>query len=657
MKSPELESISADERVTYFYCAFGVDFIGINVELPDVLIAPEAVPSYLQYLENPSRDAWLKAEAALIPFAQGKAVKDEQTRLLVDFDVARKNCEVLNEAGAFPIFAQHLVRAMQALKGLNFQYMDIDQLERLFGQINRALTMLYLVLVLSPDSACFERTLFDVGLSAPKQVLMEVMDCLQAHHSVAGFPVKRVMLLLNAWLSRMLGDLPRLTQLKTDRRTFHNLPLEVPTKLQCKSIRRPVVVPITEPVTDPLYLPKFKAQTQRDRIYTQYIHKPHYELPVATTTGDDPTFDVEWAGRVESMYRTFWLPKAKEYMALFAAILAAGTNPDKRHVFGKRASSSTDPAAYENASQSVSPEEQAYLAYMLREKAIIMDATTLTLLLVLKHTRGSHLYKAEYLAAQLVDAGLLPTMTKFLNRDFAAYVQVRQLDDGSQRVNQLPGGPKKPTVVVAGDDGAIAEYARQPLRCVGSALRLVQRLTKRKPSLIKATLCRSQSLVWLKRVLNLKEPMTRLYALKLVKSQARYLGHQWVRKFTCVHLLTEVYLYVRPELEDDWLRSEDDDTSVTSAPKPVETLLAGEVQAYHNKHYWDRVKAPAPTTTIVVQGLADLALDTLDIDGGRCRKLFANLKLDADTCLRYEEWLDTELTFVLPDEPMPIEFN
>ncbi|KDO29650.1 hypothetical protein SPRG_05602 [Saprolegnia parasitica CBS 223.65] len=629
MKSSELEAMSVEERVSCFYCAFGVDFIGANVALSEALIAPEAVPTYLQYLEGPNRDAWLLTESVLIPFAQGKAMKDEQQRLLVNFEVARRNCDVLSAAGAIPIFAQHLARAMLNLKGLNFQYMDIDQIERLFGQLNRALTMLYLTIVLSPDSVCLERSLFELGVCQPKQVLFDIFDCLQAHYAVAGFPLKRIMLLLYAWIT----------------------PLEIPTKLQCKSIKRLVVVPIAEPVSDPLYVAKVKAQNQRDSIYASYIHKPHHDIAPATSTTDDPTFDQEWGHRVELVYRTLLLPNAKEIMSVFASVLAAGTNPDKRHVFGKRGSA--DASSYENNSQTnVSPEEQAYLTYMLREKAILMDATSLTLLTLLKHIRASHLLKAEYLASHLVDAGVLPTMTKFLNRDFATYVQVPR--------REAPESQQKLTVVVAMDDASsVAEYARQQLRCVASVLRLVQRLTKRKPSLIKSTLCRSQSLVWLKRVLNLKEPMTRLYALKLVKSQARYLGHQWVRKFTCVHLLTEVYLYVRPELEDDWLRSEDDDTSVTSAPKPVETLLAGEVQAYHHKHYWDRLKTSpsASNVSIVVQGMQDLEADVLDVEGGSCRKLFAELKLDTGTCQQYEKWLDIQGLMADADAPLPIAFG
>ncbi|OQS05176.1 hypothetical protein THRCLA_02650, partial [Thraustotheca clavata] len=466
-------------------------------------------------------------------------------------------------------------------------------------------------------------------------------------------PLKRFMLLIYSWTTRVLGDLPRLTQRKNERRIFHQLGIDIPTKPQCKSIKKPIVLPITEPPSDPLYVAKFKAQANRDRIYNKYIHKPHYDLPMEKSENDTPTLDQEWSDRIETMYRTMLLPNAKDYMGLFASVMTAATNPDKR-AFSKRSSAGGD-SSYD--SQMVSPEEQAYLAYILREKVILMDVTSLTLLTILKHARSSHFYKGEYLASNVVDAGILATLTKFMNRDFATYVQVRNNEDNSLRVEGLPNGTKKATIIVPIDDTLVAEYALQQTRCLASVLRILQRLTKRKPSLIKSTLCRSQSLVWIKRILNLKEPMTRLYALKLVKSQARYLGHQWTRKFTCVPLLTEVYLYVRPELEDDWLRSEDDDTSVTSAPKPIENLLAGEVQSYHNRNYWDRLK-PTNTAnvTVAVQGMMDLEQETLDVEGGSCRKLLNELQLDAAACQQYEKWLDIQGLVADKEATMPIVF-
>ena len=44
----------------------------------------------------------------------------------------------------------------------------------------------------------------------------------------------------------------------------------------------------------------------------------------------------------------------------------------------------------------------------------------------------------------------------------------------------------------------MSEYAVQPTRTITSILRILQKLTKRKPNMIRNTLCRTSSIVWLK---------------------------------------------------------------------------------------------------------------------------------------------------------------
>ncbi|CAK4326455.1 unnamed protein product [Aphanomyces euteiches] len=648
----ELQVLSLEERISFFYCSSVQDFVGVVNGPSEYLISADDVPYYLQLLESPDREQWLEAEKMLIPFAQGKAAPDQnQTRLLVHLETARSHNEILNNAGALPIYTHHLLRTLQMLKGLNFQYLELETVERTLSQLNRAITMLYLVVALTPRSRAFERALLDAGVFSPRQLIVDLFECLQVHHSTAGFPIKRLMLLIYVWLSTLLGDLNELDKLKADRRRHHNLPPEDATRLLCKSIKKPVPIPLGDPATDPLYPVRFKAQASREAIHAKYIHKPHYELsPIPSTDKDgERSEDEEWVWRIECIYKMVLLPKWKETMALFTTILsmAAGSVLDKRSFFSKK-SFSIDESSMNG---SLSPDEQLYWNWMNREKAIVLDVTSLILLLLLKHTRASHLYKGELVAQGLVEATLLPAATKFLNRDTATYVQVRQEDPSHLRVELAT--PMQRSVVVGQD-----EYALPPLRIVTTLLRIVQRLTKRKPSIIRATLCRGQSLVWLKRVLNLHEPKSRLYALKLVKSQGRYLGHHWMRKFTCVHLLTEVYLYVRPELEDDWLRVDEDENN--PLVKSAETWLQGEVQAYHHKWYWSTL-APKPQASAVsfaVQGMLDLQQDQLDLDGGTRRKVEAEVKLDSTLCAQYEKWLDAQGLVPTTDVlPLPISFH
>ncbi|RHY54010.1 hypothetical protein DYB38_004521 [Aphanomyces astaci] len=608
--------------------------MGVAINPSEFLVAPDDVPYYLQLLESPDREQWLKAEAVLIPFAQGRAVPDaNQHRLLVDFDKACVHNKHLVDAGALPTYTQHLLRAMTSLKGLNFQYMELEMVERLLGQLNRAITMLYLVVTLSPHASrpAMQRSLVDVGLFPPHQLLVDIFDCLQVHHAIPGFPIKRLMLLVYVWITTILGDLNELDRLKAARRQHHHL------GTNSDSLKKPATVPLGDPATDPLYPTRVKTQAARDAIHAKYLHRPHADLspvPPASVdafSSDDVaplSDDQAWGARVELLYKLVLVPKWKEYTGLLGAIIttmAAGNAMDKRGYFSKRKFSVDDTATGVGSSSSGSsnPDEQLYWNWMNREKAIVLDVTSLVILHLLKHVRSSHYFKGELLAQGLVEGA-----------DTATYVQVRAEDASHQRVEMHP--PMQKAVAVLADDPSM-EYALAPLRTVTSLLRIVQRLTKRKPSLIRAMLCRTQSL--------------------------------WMRKFTCVHLLTEVYLHVRPELEDDWLKSDEDEASPLA--KASEALLQGEVHAFHHKWYWSKPQPPAAPSSggvsIAVQGLLDLQHDTLDVDGGSARKLVADLKLDTALCGQYEKWLDARgitssstTTSTFADDvvaPWPIAFH
>ncbi|KAJ0406913.1 hypothetical protein P43SY_001764 [Pythium insidiosum] len=162
----------------------------------------------------------------------------------------------------------------------------------------------------------------------------------------------------------------------------------------------------------------------------------------------------------------------------------------------------------------------------------------------------NHVCKGEYVAHFFLDANLVSTLTKFMNKDLATYLQVPRQESDDQRTGlwALEIDIMRKNNIRSEDSQN--EFAIQPTRIITSILRILQKMTKRKPNVIKNAL-----------LVSLGVSVPRLYALKLVKSQAKYLGHQWVRKYTCFNLLTDVYIHVRPELDDDWLRYEDEDLS------------------------------------------------------------------------------------------------
>jgi hypothetical protein len=137
-----------------------------------------------------------------------------------------------------------------------------------------------------------------------------------------------------------------------------------------------------------------------------------------------------------------------------------------------------------------------------------------------------------------------------------------------------------------------------------------------------------------------------------------------MRKYTCIGLLTEIYLHVRPELDDDWLRYEDEDLNKPPSQDSVERLLFGEMQAYHHKYYFESVlsqKPLPPGASLLCEARKELESDEFIVDGGRATKLYGDLKLDlVNFCQQYEKWLDNEKLTLDSDgvnAPLPISFS
>jgi hypothetical protein len=110
-------------------------------------------------------------------------------------------------------------------------------------------------------------------------------------------------------------------------------------------------------------------------------------------------------------------------------------------------------------------------------------------------------------------------------------------------------------------------------------------------------------------------------------------------------LLTDVYLHVRPTLNDDWLDYEDEDPMKAQSQDSIERLMFGEMQAYHHKYYWEVIGAkPLPGgASIAIEAHKELAQYPFDVEGGRIVKFFNDLKLDpTQFCQQYEKWLDQE---------------
>jgi hypothetical protein len=156
--------------------------------------------------------------------------------------------------------------------------------------------------------------------------------------------------------------------------------------------------------------------------------------------------------------------------------------------------------------------DSQYWRWILREKAIVLDVVNLLILLMGKHFRASHVLKGEYYFQFFVEANVPATLTKFMNKDLSTYLQVsgRQGATGSvvamEDVQHLQSIRPVGFYALENDFEKLSirteddynEYSIQSTRTITSSLRILQKLSNKKPNIIKNALCRSSSIVWLK---------------------------------------------------------------------------------------------------------------------------------------------------------------
>nr|CCA27130.1 conserved hypothetical protein [Albugo laibachii Nc14] len=679
--------LSLHEKVSFFYCAY-VSEQSLDREVDREAIkrwdkirvssrkCRERIAYLLCQVQNVSAsevrhlDATYRAKRELVLLAEGTIGVAESNTLshspassILKFDTAKRYNEYMQECGAVEVYVALLLQSIHDLEQINVQHMDQDKYHSLTTSLQTNLVLVYLLIVFNRDrkSVTFDRQMHALGVRGPTFALTAVMECLEKFHSVPSFPTKRLLMLFNEWFSLVLGDHKTIEKLKRRRRRFN---CSINGTSIMKSFGKYRDTAPLEP-QDPYFMPKEKLGETRERIHQQYAYQPHYLLPPCTASLEElatcslDKLDQERDERVEAMYQ-ICLPRLHAFGPILANLIAiccgSALNAREKKTFLTRQQSSDFGEAYGDANN-----DPQYWKWLLREKAILLDVSCLFLLLMHKHFRASHAYKGEYLMQFLLEANMLSTLTKFMNKDLTAYLQVirQEKDDMSTGFCLLEREFGKKSIKF---DDDMAEYAIPPTRTITSILRLVQKLTKRKPNIIKNMLCRGASIVWLKRVIALSIPLPRLYALKLVKSQAKYLGHQWLRKYTCLNLLTEIYLYVRPELEDDWLRYEDEDLNKAPLQDNVERLLFGEVQAYHYKYYWDTglsKSATNPQLSLAAETRMELEKAALQVDGDPITSFYEALKLDTVSfCQQYEKWLDKEgILADRNDAPLPVAFT
>ncbi|CAH0479342.1 unnamed protein product [Peronospora belbahrii] len=663
-----LQGLSLHEKLAYFYCSYvheesiDPEVDGDAVRLWEKIMTSrrksrERVCILLNQTENTSavtvrtldksyrakRELLLLSEGTIRTVSSSSVVSSGRGGVLAQLEVARANNELLQECGALSVFTERLQRSIHAFRGLNFQHLNMDQVDALINDLQQDMVLLYLLIVFNSHkkNVVFDRQLMMVGIMDPSYSLVSILDCLSQLNVLPGFPIKRLLLLFYEWFSAVLGSFHDLTALKRLRRARSDIDPSILKDdaegvLHCKTFK-PYYDTIQLDTQDPYYLQKRSFQRSSDS--ADLATKPLEAL------------DDEWEVRIETLYQLF-LPCMRDYTTFLGNLvtLSCGSalNARDKKTFYSRRPSGADQynMADFSAPGGENSNDNLFWKWILREKTIVLDVSNLIILLVYKHFRASHACKAEYFMQFFLEANVLATLTKFMNKDISTYLQVsrQESDESKMGFFALEKELDKHTIRFEED---MNEYAIQSTRTITTILRILQKLTKRKPNIIKNALCRGQTIVWLKRVAALKIPLPRLYALKLVKSQAKYLGHQWVKKYTCFNMLTDVYLYVRPELDDDWLHYEDEDLNKPPSQDSVERIIFGEMQAYHHKHYFDSpfggIKPLPGGASLICEDRKELSSDSFILDGGRLARMYSSIKLDpANFCKQYESWLDAE---------------
>ncbi|KAF4131939.1 hypothetical protein GN958_ATG18972 [Phytophthora infestans] len=672
-KDELLKELSLQEKLAYFFCSY------VHEEAVDPEVDGDAVRRWekimvsrrksrervcilLNQMENTSaanvrtldksyrarRELLLLSEGTIRTAVSSGVSTSGRGGAQAQVEIAKANNELLQECGALTVFTERLQRSIHAFRGLNFQHLDLDQVDVLINDLQQDMVLVYLLIIFNAHkkNAVFDRQLMMIGIMGPSYSLVSILDCLSQLNVLPGFPIKRLLLLFYEWFSAVLGGFDELNALKRLRREQSDIDPSILKDdadgvLHCKTFK-PYNDTIQLDPQDPYYLQKKKA---------------NYELKSQQSSDADlaikplDTLDDEWEVRVETLYQLF-LPCMRDYTTFLGNLVTLSCGSalnarDKKTFYSRRPSGAEQYGMTDfSAPGGETSNDNQFWKWILREKAIVLDVSNLIILLIYKHFRASHACKAEYFMQFFLEANVLATMTKFMNKDIGTYLQVsrQESDEAKTGFYGLEKELEKRTIRFEED---MNEYSIQSTRTITSILRILQKLTKRKPNIIKNALCRGQTIVWLKRVVALQIPLPRLYALKLVKSQAKYLGHQWVKKYTCFSMLTEIYLHVRPELDDDWLHYEDDDLNKPPTQDSVERLIFGEMQAYHHKHYFDSpfggVKPLPAGASMICEDRKELDSDLFISDGGRLAKMYSAIKLDpVNFCKQYEKWLDAE---------------
>ena len=222
-----------------------------------------------------------------------------------------------------------------------------------------------------------------------------------------------------------------------------------------------------------------------------------------------------------------------------------------------------------------------------RERELIAKAVTLLLLTLMKQFKGCHVFQFENLCRNILDANGILLFLKILNQDLETGLSSRpeiklfnlseqcrlsnteladekrieadlllpasptsnpEMDDKSQQPMQQQQQQAPPEPASGSSITAESEINHVVYGSIVNYLRILQKIVKGKEHRI-SQLIQLKSVLVLKRLLKCDDPMIQRYSLKLIKTQAPYMG----RKFRIANMVifSGFFLHLRPELNMD----------------------------------------------------------------------------------------------------------
>lgn len=265
-----------------------------------------------------------------------------------------------------------------------------------------------------------------------------------------------------------------------------------------------------------------------------------------------------------------------------------------------------------------------------RHKEVIVKGVSAILLLLLKHFKLNHIYQFEFMNQHLVFANCIPLVLKFFNQNVGQYVAAKntlmELEFARNVTMEQEELSPESLEPVCSDQGFCG---RNLFACI-NLLRILQKLTKWKHSRIMMMVVFKSAPI-LKRAHKVRHPLVRLYALKLLKAQTKYLGRNW-RKNN-MSIISSIYQTVRHHLHDDWAYGND----LVARPWDFQTeeiALRDCVDRFNSRYYGG-----------MMQEVADIDEDFAPVDNNvlSVLGLQSGVELTEEEMAHWEEWVEREV--------------